>query len=126
MLTGLASTWLIPETNQRTLEDISNEGQKEFAVGPSQNFERHNTAEMVERRPTLPPPSPARAGTLERQSTAPPSIFRTPSEPCSTAYLKYTGSVHSRNSLGEPFVRRTPAPRVTRVNYHLAALAAKV
>ncbi|CAL1716622.1 unnamed protein product [Somion occarium] len=34
MLSGLASTWLIPETQGRTLEDISNEDQENFITGP--------------------------------------------------------------------------------------------
>jgi PHS family inorganic phosphate transporter-like MFS transporter len=35
MLTGVFSTMLIPETNQRTLEDLSNESQDGFVQGPA-------------------------------------------------------------------------------------------
>jgi len=35
MLTGIFSTLLIPETNQRTLEDLSNEDQHGFVQGPA-------------------------------------------------------------------------------------------
>ena len=33
-MTGVFSTLLIPETKQRTLEDLSNEDQKEYITGP--------------------------------------------------------------------------------------------
>ena len=33
MATGLVSTWFIPETKNRTLEDISNEDQENFITG---------------------------------------------------------------------------------------------
>lgn len=33
MMTGVFSTLLIPETNQRTLEDLSNEDQKAYITG---------------------------------------------------------------------------------------------
>lgn len=33
MLTGIASTLLIPETKQKTLEDLSNEDQQEYITG---------------------------------------------------------------------------------------------
>ena len=36
MLTGIFSTLLIPETKQRTLEDLSNENQDGFIQGPAQ------------------------------------------------------------------------------------------
>ncbi|PSR71362.1 hypothetical protein PHLCEN_2v12738 [Hermanssonia centrifuga] len=36
MLTGIFSTMLIPETNQKTLEDLSNEDQEGFIQGPAQ------------------------------------------------------------------------------------------
>ena len=35
MLTGIFSTLLLPETKQRTLEDISNEDQDGFIRGPA-------------------------------------------------------------------------------------------
>jgi PHS family inorganic phosphate transporter-like MFS transporter len=35
MLTGVFSTMLLPETNQRTLEDLSNETQDGFVQGPA-------------------------------------------------------------------------------------------
>ena len=37
MLTGVASTLLIKETNQKTLEDLSNERQDAFAMGECSN-----------------------------------------------------------------------------------------
>ena len=37
MLTGVASTLLIKETNQKTLEDLSNERQDAFVMGECSN-----------------------------------------------------------------------------------------
>lgn len=36
MLTGLVSTWCLPETKNRSLEDLSNESQETFITGPPQ------------------------------------------------------------------------------------------
>ena len=40
MLTGVASTLLIKETNQKTLEDLSNERQDAFVMGECSNNSR--------------------------------------------------------------------------------------
>ena len=40
MLTGIFSTLLIPETKQRTLEELSNEDQRGFIKGPAQPKDR--------------------------------------------------------------------------------------
>ncbi|KAH8100143.1 major facilitator superfamily domain-containing protein [Cristinia sonorae] len=44
MLSGIVSTWIVPETMNKSLEDISNEDQANFVVGPSQPAmsERYN------------------------------------------------------------------------------------
>jgi PHS family inorganic phosphate transporter-like MFS transporter len=40
MFTGIFSTMLIPETNQRTLEELSNEDQHGFIAGPAKPSNR--------------------------------------------------------------------------------------